>query len=343
MKKQLISASLGVMLLAGNVSAVELYPNLVTDPYRTFGDFQVYSLAFLNAIHGYAPATGPYTIPSASGQIKDNIVIYTGANGVPITTNTNPDNAYPAPSGNNAASYFSTSLSTPADPGGTNEYAGDTANTWDARLSDLKTDLGSNALLFYFNNNESNSNGDPLDASQNIFAWGRVALVDTNGNKPTLYFDLTNNSPNAGLPYGNVGTYTSTNSVVSQPDLLTVNKTDYVEIHGQIKICTNGGQEVLCSAPHDKEYIVNQNLGSDSAAFAVYSPEIQNYINMSDFGGYDVMQLDIRLDNLSAGGEQLFIKGGAPAPPAVPEPSTIVLFGFGMAGMAAFIKRRAKK
>lgn len=346
MKRLLVSLSLGTMLLSGTAFAIELFPT-TGDPYRTFGDFQVYSLALLNLIHTGTDSPGPYTIPSSGSHIDNQIVIYTGANGQNVTTNPNPDNAYPAPSGNQSgATYFSTSLPAPPDPGGAGQFPGDTANSWDYTLANIKQAIGSNNLLFYFNNNDSNS---PRTAAQDIYAWGRVALVDTasTGAKPTLYFDLIDSAINSNQIFGDVTAYTSPNSPVAQPDSLTfdasgnlTNNNDYVRIHGQIEVCTMGGTEVPCNTQGATHHIINQNLGRNNAAFALFSPEIQAILDSPYFGGYDVMQLDVRLANLSGGGEQLFIKTFGANPNTVPEPGTMVLLGSGMAALAFFAKRR---
>ncbi len=346
MKHLLVSLSLGTVLFSGSAFALELYPNTTLDPYRTFGDFQVYSLALLNLIHTGTASPGPYTLPSSGSHINNQIVIYTGANGQNVTTNPNPDNAYPAPSGNqNGSTYFSTSLPAPPDPGGAGQFPGDTANSWDYTLANVKQAIGANNLLFYFNNNDSNA---PGTTSQDIYAWGRVALVDTasTGAKPTLYFDLINSALNSNQIFGDVTTYASTGSSVAQPDTLTfdasgnlTNNNDYVRIHGQIEVCTMGGTEVPCSTPGATHHIINQNLGRNNAAFALFSPEIQAILNSPNFEGYDVMQLDVRLANLSGGGEQLFIKTFANST-TVPEPGTLVLLGSGIAALAFFARKR---
>jgi hypothetical protein len=351
MKRLLATLSMAATLFSGNVFAATYYSpdtNPGGDVYQTQGDFQVYSLALLDILHGYTNGSNSYAIPSGPGQIQNDIVVYTGASGTGVTTNTSPDNAYAAPNGNTGSNtFFSTSMLNPdgtkvyPDPGPTPfvaQFVGDTNRTWDYHIADIKSLIQNNALLFYFNNNQEG-------AASDMYGWMRVALFDSTGAKPTLYFDLTQNALNAGVINGSVYSYNSPATDitrftdVAQPGGV-LDTTDYVLIHGDIVVCTLNGTQVDCSTPGATHVTVHQNLGQDHAAFAIYSPEIQAIINSINFGGYDVLQLDGRLDALTDGPEQLFIAAGNPIPTTVPEPGTMVLVGMGLLGFAIYGKRR---
>ena len=79
-----------------------------------YGDFYTYSLPIpawrysLQFGGGVGPGN-PYYVDSTPGSIKDDVVIATGANGVPVNTNVaGMNDAYQTPNGNGGLPYFST-------------------------------------------------------------------------------------------------------------------------------------------------------------------------------------------------------------------------------------------
>ena len=68
----------------------------------------------------------------------------------------------------------------------------------------------------------------------------------------------------------------------------------FVVAQGQV--CLNGpigsGVPVPCSDP-SAVTTVDENLGADHVANAIFFPEIQAILNTPGFGGYDVLQADI--------------------------------------------------
>jgi hypothetical protein len=95
---------------------------------------------------------------------------------------------------------------------------------------------------------------------------------------------------------------------------------------------------------------VNENLGANQVANAIIFPEIQTILDSVNFGGYDVVQVDLRIGCNPAtvgptgctpgaiannGFEQIFI-----ARRAAPEPATLALFALGLLGFGAGARRK---
>lgn len=323
-------------------------------PFVQYGDGQSYSLPVSQLLSGGCTGnTGPgciYDIQSTPGQIKDLVVIATGATGTPVTTNfAGMDNAYPTPSGVSGSAFFRTG--TTPDPGGAGQFTGDTATTWDSTLAALKNFLSGDSLAFFFNNNQINSGAS---TNQNLAGWMQITIRD-NTNVIIGQFDFTNNNGvyagvfdgGGGVLNGDVGTYTSTGSPPGGNP--SGSPTDYVFSGGVI--CSNGDPPVpiSCSLPHDREIV--HNLGADHAAYALVFPELntllQGLFGLSDatLANY-TMQIDLRLGcdpalfttpeaclakSLNNGYEQLFIGGleNLVIPP-IPEPTSLLLLGSGL-------------
>jgi hypothetical protein len=338
--------SVGLLMLAGIGLSSQVWaacptainlPNPLTSTVQ-YGDAQSYALPLLGI-----------SVQSSPGQIDDCPVLATGANGNPVTTNVaGMDNAYETPGGTGGLSYFSTGGT---DPGAPAAFTGQTATTWDAQLSALSTFLNGSSMIFYFNLNQTSS-GAAID--QNLFVWAQIALVDVAGVLPTRYFDFTAIAPDHfGIPGGNPTTYTSPGDATSTyplgADSGFPDTADFVRANGRVCLAGAPGSPIVdCSTPGAVAY--NLNLGANEVAYAVYFPELQAYLNMAGFGGYDVMQVDFRMGCNSAqvaggtceagsvlnnGFEQLFISRANIATNGnhVPEPSILALFGLGMLGL----------
>ena len=273
----------------------------------TFGDGISYSLPTLGL-----------NVQSSPGQIDDCIVVATGSSGGPVTTNfAGMDNAYATPNGSNSNPYFRTGDPTNApDPGRAGQFTGDSATTWDTRLSALNTFLAGNDMVVYFNHNQTNS-GAAVD--QDLFIWAQIALIDDAGVLPTLYYYYFTSVPNStGLQnFGNPGanplaymgpqsvatcTYpTGSDSACSFPKggvgtgTGTGDASFMVRAPGQV--CLDGpvgsGNIVPCSGPHVTT--INESLGADQAANAVVFPEINAILAAGGFNGYDSLSADIRM------------------------------------------------
>ena len=261
-----------------------------------YGDFYSYSLPVLQY---FSEDKKEYSVKSTPGAIKDGIVIYTGSKGQPVTTNDGiMDGAYPTPSG----TYTSFSTTTVADPNPTGGW--DTDLTWDTTLSALDSYLGDDDLYFFFNHNQDNKLDD-----QSLYAWGRMAIVDTDGSpiEATKYYYFDN-----GLSK-------------YEPD-----DDDYVYSPGELNLYGDGS------------VFINHNLGADEAAFAICLSDGDATVESWLATGYDAMQIEFRLKALSDGFEQLFILKLEDTTP-IPEPATLFLLGTGLIGIGAFGRKKFKK
>jgi hypothetical protein len=175
-----MAAVVSAVAFVGVASATTLSlpaPNLYQP--TAFGDAQVYSLELLNLIENNNKLSqqSQFNVTAAEGQIKDLIVIGTGAKGTSSTNTAGvADDAYLTPSGSNE--FFSTRNSEP-----TNGPAGDLENSWEVSIASLITYLTDPATLQTYNlvflvdsNQEGNLEG------QTQFFWARIQGVDADGN-----------------------------------------------------------------------------------------------------------------------------------------------------------------
>lgn len=307
-----------VLLTVGSSSAfaitlpdpTQLLPNLGVPPASAHNDFYSYSLPILAIEYdlvngGGTGPSNPFYVASGIGQIKNDVVIFTGATGVPVNTNfAGMDDAYPSPNSSGISTF---STGTTADPNGASEFIGDTADTWDATLSSMLAYLDGSPLVFFWNNNQEKSNdktGLPASA-EDLFGWGKIAIVDSDGVLPTKYFDFSDDTDS-----------------IYDPFVSRANPGDYVFSPGNVII---------------PGYEIDHNLGANQAAYALYSAELSDGLSGWYNQGYDAMQLDIRLAELNNGFEQLFIQR-INTSTTVPEPTSLFLLFSGILGL--FLKKK---
>ena len=386
----------GLMCLSGTALSTGAWaacPGVLTVPVPT----PTNSITFFDGLNYSLPILG-IDVNSTPGQIQDCIVVATGASGTPVTTNgiAGIDDAYATPSGTGGPTYFRTGDTTigAGDPTADKkakvfapEFAGDTANTWDATLSALSTFLAGNDMVVYFNLNQVNS-GD--STNQDLFIWAQVRLVDLQDPTRNLYFYIAATPDLGGTGLLNSGTpgdatflftgpqtdatctYPSAgpagtpdpcpNGLVGSPTLLT-DANYMVRATGQI--CLNGpigiGTPVPCPAPPGGA-TVNENLGANQVSSAIVFPEINAILALPGFGGYDVLQADIRYgckdsalgtpcppgEIQNNGFEQIFIgklnreECVGEQCGTIPEPVTVALLGLGLLG-AGLCRRKGRK
>ncbi len=292
-------------LIAGfTVSAHAATINLSGLGYVQYGDAQSYSLPIANYQFGFNTNNGPYAIPSTPGQIDSLTVLATGSSGNPVVQNfSGMDNAYATPSGVSGSTWFSANPGTYQGTLGT--VANNLASTWDSSLAALKSFLGGDQMVVFFNNNQVNSGATSL---QSLAAWSRIWITDNSGAVvANSTFELTNNnSPYAlvtqgggGTFLGNVANYTAPGSGPGVPSPTDLNgNTDYVLSGGALCVATGGSLSipvpVACGS--DPTLVggttissaINHNLGADHAAYAIVFPEL-NALLSSLFGLNDAL------------------------------------------------------
>lgn len=335
MKSIVKFAAASVIALSAFAGAAQAAPLTFPEPNDgvtslQYGDFTVYSLAMLNYYAtGVAKNPGPndpYYLASGPGKIDPYIVVATGANGVSNSEFANTDNPFDTSLSGKQTSFWTNASNEPG-----NTFAGDNAGTWDISIDTLRGYLDGQNMYFGFNLNENNKDGGLTGTSQDALAWGKVTLVDfETGTEVSFIFDGTNANP------------------FIQSQTLFDNPSDNIawgHIHGKICVANaSGGQspQLLhlgeCTSSDVGGVTIDQNLGANNAAFALTNDDLNDLIYGSI---YDVMRIELGLEDMSNGYEQLFIFGAGGRSTAVPEPAAIGLLGLGALGIG--LARRRKK
>jgi len=360
MKKITVITIIMFLLVASKVMALSSIPPLPDPTALTngvpnavqYGDFYSYSLPLLD----YFTDGVPYTANDdwyvgAPSPNDDVIVVYTKSSSVDEINPAGMDQAYIAEdSAQDNSSFYITQTLDPSYPQNQNdpyvfpEFTGDTELYWDAQLSSLSSFLGESELVFFFNNNQKDSTEDDGFPLQNLFGWGQVQIVDIEGSLETLYFDFTDAfTGNDVTLYTNTGGAAPVNPNEDGTSFDAyqsyLDNGDFVLSGGDLCLSTAGSIYTGPCASGDTT--LDHNLGLNTAAYALYSPEINDGLARWIEQGYDTFSFDMRLEYLNNGPEQLFIMA-VPVEDTyvIPEPSALILLGTGILGLVFYRRKR---
>jgi hypothetical protein len=348
-----------------------------------FNDFNVYSLALINFQAGFGPPSpgDPFYVSSNGSHIASALVIGShDANAIdnqdqlPLTA----DQAYTTPTGPSAAPMF---LMIPANQNAPTPLTGagdfvaqaqttinnvNTVNTvlgtsltgngsgqlplWNVATSALKTYLNGGALDFFFNLNQTNSATSFLQSPEDMLATLEIIFTNSTTHAQVKFFlngDACGGGPGSCIPFAQ-----SFDQQAGLTDVLQTAQDKWAYVHGQI--CVTSAGAVLgfgtCTPSETAAggQNVNQNLGANNAAFALFSQGAENALNCVDpithLACYDVMSADLRMAAENNGFEQLFILPGQfTISHEVPEPASISIVGGGLLLLGLTLRRRQKR
>lgn len=336
-----IASLFAMTVLASAAAQAAPLVDLNTAGYFTYGNVNSYSMP-LNGIN----------IKSGPGQIKDQVVIYTGSNGDGVTTNVAGfDDAYGAPNGvkdqfaamNTAADGGAVNMFLPTNAGGKPEITNNNTRTWDASLLAMKTFLDGDSALFLFNNNDTNED-QSLAIWAKLWITNSVGAIYNGGSGHSGYLYLSNEGAAfgaGGVPTGDATAYDG--GLITDPST-GLSSTDYVQAGGNV-------------------LGVNHNLGADRVAYAGDIPLLNTWMNslfgLGDgvLGGY-TLHIELRLGcdptgdwdmttskgcidpgvPIDNGYEQLFLVRNDADTGLLPAPATLALVGLGLLGIS--LRRR---
>lgn len=378
MNRMWFGVALGLVLccLAAPIQASITLPD--PDPPNNsliYGDFAVYSLGFLNniATGNERDPKGPYYKSSTLGKIQDDVII-----GI---DNVNPQSAnvpvmndpYSVPSGAGSGGgaydikrYFSTGIYAHPPAAGNPDvnFLSDTASTWNAQLGSLVTQLSlndlNNELVFFFGLNQTDSHNQqvietgqgqnkvttPITATdidaitrpveaQDMLIWVRMLITDTAGNLvPGTEFYLSGGGienpagPDAANPVNGAG--------LADPQ--------WVHVHGSIVVDATTGAFLRYGSdadPNQNEKVVDQNLGDQQAAFAVFNQTLSDKVRQlpSDY----VFKMDLRYAFNTNGNETIWAQATDFDRAVVPEVTSFGIWGvLGLVGVGISRWRRRR-
>lgn len=324
--------------LSGTASAVWLPASNALSTTQ-YGDFSIYSLDLLQACAAdpRCQPSGPLPIAANAGWTKDQLVIMSGENGGPHTTNfPSPintqyvaDDVFSSPSGEQSSTFVMGSSISPEPQPNAPTFSGDRTGYWDIKISALRSYLGTNDLVFIFDNTQQGS-----DVNQWLQIWGQAEIVDTSGARQACFQLNNTTTPGCATPRVDPTNALTPGSYVTVYTGYCVNKTS-----GATFFNSSGTTSAnYCSA--NNGYFVDGNIGSANADNAAFSRALHDFVFAQTTNADWLLSLDIRTANNNGGGETLWICSNCAVSTSVPEPAALALFGLGLAFLAGLRRRR---
>lgn len=339
---------LGFGMVSGAASAVALPVSNVMST-TIYNDFAVYSLDLLKKCAAAGDSncipSGPLPVAANAGFTKNQLQVFTGENGGDQTTNTpNPlvasnvaDNPFASPSGGDGNLLFGSAASPETAP----SFTGDRTGKWDVTIGALRGYLGTNDLVFIFDNSQQgNTVGNWLQI------WGRAEVVDTAGAVKACY-QLSTDGPGCvartnptgvgapGDPANGSYVVTYTAYCVSKGPTASNGNTPY-GVEFDLGLANN---DTYCG--NKNGYFVDGNDGSAAADNAAFSKGLNDFVFAPTTNAGWLLSLDVRTFNNNGGGETLFICSDCKVSQQTPEPASLALLGLGLLGLVASRRRRA--
>jgi hypothetical protein len=278
----------------------------------------VYSAKLLDALQAAGQLSAPfntfnYQFSVGTGTIP--VLVYTGAGGA---SNDSPfQDPMQACGGGNCTQFDGTwGINT----GNVNDFVG--------TVGALKTEIGSNIPVFYFDHNENEGNS----AVPNLKAAGSVAIYSaTNVLKAQFFLDSIGDSAR------NVDATTGA-------DLNLLDGIDpYVTSCSDLTIGQGAANNPPCSLFFDtvtnNTYNVSHNSGSGKPDYFLLAAGL----DLNNFADTDKIVIEMHLRNLDPGFDELGIGGLQVQITQVPEPSSVALIGLSLTTLGAFALRRRRR